>query len=368
MLRAACRPARCAAILAARRYLSNGPTRASTIGFIGLGAMGQHMANNLVKASFTTNKEAAFIVHDHSTSASETWAQNAKSLFPGRVIQTLQTPAEVAASAQTIFTMLPSSPQVLQVYTSPENGLLAGLARLNEETRRATTLVDCTTLDQAVSLSVNEQVASAGAAMIDAPVSGGAVGAQEATLSFMLGGAQAPKDIARPLLRAMGKNIFDCGLAGAGLAAKIANNLLLGISMCAVSEAFILGQKLGLSPAVLASVINASSGRCWASEINNPVSGALAYAGRTSPADRAYEPGFKLALMAKDLGLAAEAIKKHDLQLSLSEYSYEVYKNLATNEVIASRDFSAIYQVLLGANGGEITVEPGVVDASGTKS
>lgn len=192
--------------------------------------------------------------------------------------------------------MLPSSPHVRQVYTEA-GGIIAALRSLPPEDVTPTFCIDSTTLDVAVAREVSENFHEAGASMIDAPVSGGVVGAKAGTLSFMVGGTEDEFRRASPILSHMGKRIIHCGPSGAGLAAKICNNMLLGVQQIAVAEAMLLGQSYGLDPAILANVINSSTGACWASSVNNPVPGALV--DKEPPCTRDYEGGFATSLMLK---------------------------------------------------------------------
>lgn len=172
---------------------------------------------------------------------------------------------------------------------------------------RETVFVDCSTIDPSTSRAVAADVAAAGrGAFVDAPMSGGVVGATAGTLTFMLGSPAPLVARVEPLLQHMGRRVLHCGGQGAGLAAKLANNYLLAINNIGTAEAMNLGLRWGLDPAVLAGVINVSTGRCWPSEVNNPVAGVVA----TAPASRDYAGGFGLGLMKKDLRLAMAAPRR----------------------------------------------------------
>ncbi|KAH8922322.1 3-hydroxyisobutyrate dehydrogenase, partial [Atractiella rhizophila] len=265
-------------------------------------------------------------------------------------------PADIARNCSVILTMLPSSPHVADLYLGP-NGIVPTLKKLGREVAEQTLCIDHTSLDHTVAQEVAKQVRETGARMIDAPVSGGVNAAIEGKLSFMVGGEE--ERFAAPLLQMMplmGKKIFHCGDSGSGMAAKICNNLLLGISMTGTAEAMLLGSKLGLKPEVLAAVINSSTGRCWASELNNPVPGALPLINpnpsdpsskprSTSPADRNYAPGFKTSLMAKDLGLAINAGGKEGLFLPLGSQVRGLYDVMASRNW-GDRDFGVVYKFL----------------------
>ena len=193
--------------------------------------------------------------------------------------------------------MLPSSPHVQQVYSRDEGGIVPALRALSHEEAAATLCIDSTTLDVKVARDTADEVRKAGATMVDAPVSGGVAGARAGSLSFLVGGTEDAFQRVHPVLSHMGKRIIHCGPSGAGLAAKICNNLVLGVQQIVVGEAMLLGQKLGLEPAVLAGVINSSTGGCWASSVNNPVPGALP--DKEPPCTKDYEGGFATSLMLK---------------------------------------------------------------------
>lgn len=289
------------------------------IGFIGLGNMGGPMAQNLLNANHQVR------VFDLSASAVKT-AQAAGA-------EVAATVAEVANSeVEIIFTMLPAAQHVKTVYLG-EEGLLA-------QSAPGTLLVDCSTIDPHTARQVATAANERGLALIDAPVSGGTKGAQEATLTFMVGGPADSLAKARPALEAMGKNIVHCGDAGNGQVAKVANNMLLAISMIGVAEAMNLGVSLGMDPKILASIINTSSGRCWSSEINNPYPGAL----ENVPASREYTGGFGSALMLKDLGLALHAAEQAQQPVMLGGLAKQLYQQLC-NLGHQHLDFSAIMKL-----------------------
>ena len=178
--------------------------------------------------------------------------------------------------------------------------------------------------------------------MLDAPVSGGTTGAQAATLTFMVGGSADDLQYAQPILQAMGKNITHCGDSGNGQVAKVANNMLLGISMVGVAEAMALGVALGMDAKVLAGIINTSSGRCWSSEINNPYPDVL----ENAPASRGYSGGFGSDLMLKDLGLATEAARLSKQPVMLGAAAQQLYQAFSL-QGHGSLDFSAIIKLYL---------------------
>ncbi|KAK4056127.1 hypothetical protein OIO90_002858 [Microbotryomycetes sp. JL221] len=321
--------------------------RSQSIGFIGLGAMGRGMAANVVNKAFqqhvTDPKKPlpAFVVYDAHQPAVDNFLNEHTRQHSGRDVIPASSPAGVAKLASTIITVLPSSPHVQQVYLG-ENGILEALKELDESKRQETLLIDSTTLDQAIAKEVAKDMTNVGAAMLDAPVSGGVMGAQAGTLSFMVGGPDEAFRRAEKFFNMMGKRAIHCGGSGNGLVAKICNNLLLGIEMAGTAEAMLLGQSLGLAPDLLASVINTSTGRCWASEVNNPAPGALPSV--KPPADRDYQGGFLTKLMTKDLNLAIAAAKTTDTPLPLGGLTTTLYNALTKREEFSDRDFSVIFE------------------------
>ncbi|SEI46266.1 3-hydroxyisobutyrate dehydrogenase [Azotobacter beijerinckii] len=289
------------------------------IGFIGLGNMGAPMARNLLKAGHRLS------VCDLSAAAVAALAEAGASAC--------DSPAAVAHSeAELIVTMLPAAAHVKAVYLG-EGGLL-------EQVRPGVLLIDSSTIDP---LSAREVAAAArahGNPMLDAPVSGGTAGAAAGTLTFMVGGAAEDFERARPILAAMGKNIVHCGDAGNGQVAKVANNLLLGISMIGAAEAMSLGVALGMDARVLAGVINSSSGRCWSSDTYNPFPGVL----DDAPAARGYSGGFRCDLMLKDLGLASEAARQVGQPVILGALAQQLYQTFVVQGHEAL-DFSAIIRL-----------------------
>jgi 3-hydroxyisobutyrate dehydrogenase len=282
------------------------------IGFIGLGNMGQPMAGNLIKAG---HQVIGFDLVSNLVERAKSRGVIAGGSAP-----------EVAADADLIITMLPAGKDTLAVYGG---GLLSAA-------RPGTLLIDCSTIDVASARAAHEVAGKARMLSLDAPVSGGVAGAEAATLTFMAGGSKAAFDRAQPILAGMGKRIVHCGEAGAGQAAKICNNLILGISMIAVSEAFVLAEKLGLSAAALFEVASNSSGRCWSLDSYCPVPGLVA----TAPSNRGYKAGFSAALMLKDLTLAEEAARAAGAATPLGGEAAELYRRYAAQK--AGEDFSGI--------------------------
>ncbi len=286
------------------------------IGFIGLGNMGAPMAHNLLKAGHQLS------VFDLNAAAVENLA--------GAGALPVDSPTAIAqGNAELIITMLPAAPHVKSVYLG-ENGLIAS-------SRAGVMLIDCSTIDPHSAREVAKAAAEHGNPMLDAPVSGGTGGAAAGTLTFMVGGSDADFDRAQPILAAMGKNIVHCGAAGNGQVAKVANNMLLGISMIGVAEAMALGVALGMDAKTLAGVINTSSGRCWSSDTYNPFPGVL----DNVPASRGYSGGFGSDLMLKDLGLATEAAKQVRQPVILGALAQQLYQSFSA-QGHGGLDFSAI--------------------------
>ncbi|MEU8500688.1 3-hydroxyisobutyrate dehydrogenase [Streptomyces lavendulae] len=295
----------------------------STVAFIGLGHMGGPMAANLVGAG---HRVLGF------------------DLVPGLLaaaaaagVEPTASAAAAAAEADVVITMLPAGRHVLALYA--EQGLLAAA-------RPGTLFVDCSTIDVADARAAHEAAVAAGHRALDAPVSGGVVGAEAATLTFMAGGGPGEFAAAGPLLGAMGKKAVHCGGPGAGQAAKICNNMILAISMIGVSEAFVLAESLGLDHQALYDVASTASGQCWALTVNCPVPGPVP----ASPANRDYRPGFAAPLMAKDLGLAANALRAGGVDAPLGLKAAELYAAFAEADG-ADLDFSAIVRSLRPRNG-----------------
>lgn len=205
--------------------------------------------------------------------------------------------------------------------------------------------IDCSTIDPSSSREVANAVHSAEQGrFLDAPMSGGVVGATAGTLTFMLGAPSSYVERAESILIKMGKRVLHCGEQGAGLSAKLANNYLLAINNIATAEAMNLGIKWGLDAKVLANIINVSTGKCWPSEINNPVAGVV----EGSPASRGYSGGFGISLMKKDLNLAIMAAQEAGAKLELGEKAKEVYETAAQDERFKGKDFSVVYKYLGG--------------------
>ncbi|WP_411037238.1 3-hydroxyisobutyrate dehydrogenase [Shinella sp. BYT-45] len=288
------------------------------IAFVGLGNMGGPMAANLVKAGHAV---AGFDLSETSRAAAAATGVSAAATL-----------AEAVDGAECVVTMLPKGTHVLSVW-----GELCGLVEAG------TLLVDSSTIDVENARRAHALAAGRGCPSLDAPVSGGTGGAAAATLTFMAGGTEAAFAQAQPILAAMGRRIVHCGGPGAGQAAKICNNMILGISMIGVCEAFALGEKLGLSHQALFDVASTSSGQCWSLTSYCPVPGPVP----ASPANSGYKPGFAAALMLKDLTLAQEAALSTGAATPLGGLAAQLY-GLFDRQGQGGRDFSAIIEMLRG--------------------
>jgi 3-hydroxyisobutyrate dehydrogenase len=287
------------------------------IAFIGLGNMGGGMAANLVKAG---HEVSAF---DLANEALEKAAEHGCSTF-GSV-------REAVADAEAVVSMLPNGQIVLSAYTG----------EVFEAAPKGAILLDCSTIDVATAREVADQAEQHGFEMVDAPVSGGIAAANGGTLTFMVGGSDSAFARAEPILQAMGKAVIRAGSSGNGQAAKICNNMLLGIHMIGTCEAFAMAGKLGLDPQTFYDISSVSSGQCWSMTSYCPVPGV----GPTSPADNDYQGGFAAGLMLKDLRLAMEAAETADAPVPMGQRARALYEDFvgAGNAAV---DFSGIIRTL----------------------
>jgi len=288
------------------------------IAFIGLGNMGGGMAVNLVKAG---HEVVAFDLADAALAKAEangcTRAGSA---------------AQAVADAEAVVTMLPAGKHVREVYESSVIG--------NAPT--SAILIDCSTIDVATARGEIAKAAAGGYVMVDAPVSGGIAAAEAGTLTFMVGGSDEAFERARPILERMGKAVIHAGGPGSGQAAKICNNMLLGASMVATCETFVLARKLGLDLQTFFDIASKASGQCWSMTAYCPVPGV----GPVTPADRDYEGGFAAALMLKDLRLAMEAAQSVDAYTPMGSHAEELYTRFAEALGGGGKDFSGIIKMI----------------------
>ena len=290
-----------------------------SVAFIGLGHMGGPMAANLVKNGLAT------CGYDLSPDALK--------MFTAKGGTTAATISEAIKNAKTVVTMLPSGKEVSAIYLGA-SGLIAQMPQ-------ATTFIDCSTIDVATAREVAVAAHAKGHFFVDAPVSGGTTGAEAGTLTFMVGGTLESFGQAQPYLQKMGQAIVHAGEAGNGQAAKICNNMLLGISMIGVSEAFVLADALGLPREKLFEISNASSGQCWSLSKYCPVPDQVA----SSPANRDYAPGFTTAMMLKDLRLAQDAANSVRASTPLGAAAAQIYALMAGHG-LSQLDFSGVFKFL----------------------
>ena len=289
------------------------------IAFIGLGNMGGPMAANLVKAGYAVRAfDLSPAALEAAAAAGVTLAANA---------------AEAVDGAQMVISMLPASAHVEALYLG--QGLLTRIAP-------GALVIDCSTIAPASARKVAEAAAERGLRMLDAPVSGGTAGAAAGTLTFIVGGDVQVLEEARPVLQAMGRNIFHMGGSGAGQVAKLCNNMALGVIMAATGEAIALGVAHGLDATALSQMMAVSTSRSWATEVCNPWPGVL----ENAPSSRGYNGGFGNDLMLKDLGLAAEAAVGVDSPIPLGELARNLY-SLNSKAGNGRLDFSSVVKLLL---------------------
>jgi 3-hydroxyisobutyrate dehydrogenase len=301
----------------------------STVAFLGLGNMGRPMARNLARAGHAVRG------WDVMAAAREAFAADGGTLAEGQT--------EALRDAEMVVTMLPAGQHMRAAYLEP-GGILAATAA------RRPLLIDCSTIDVQTARDVAKAAALEGVAMLDAPVSGGVGGATAGTLTFMVGGEAEAFARAAPLLRAMGRNVVHAGAAGAGQAAKICNNMMLGIEMIATAEAFVLADRLGLDRQKLFDIASVSSGQSWSLTTYCPVPGPVP----ASPANRDYAPGFAAALMLKDLLLAQQAAEASGAATPLGAHAARLYQALA-DAGEGARDFSVMFAFLSEQWRGETT-------------
>lgn len=291
----------------------------ATIAFIGLGNMGGPMAANLIKAGH------AVTGFDLSKDATARLKEQGGTVADGI--------AAAVKDADAVITMLPAGRHVKEVYLA-NGGVLASA-------KKGAVLIDSSTIDVASAREVADAAARAGFKMVDAPVSGGVGGAEAGTLTFMVGGPDEAFAAAKPILEKMGKAIVHAGGAGNGQAAKICNNMILGVSMIGVSEAFVLAEKLGLDHQKLFDISSTASGQCWSLTSYCPVPGPVP----ASPANRDYAPGFSAAMMLKDLMLAQDAASAAGASTPIGEQARAIYDSFvaAGNDGV---DFSGVIRFL----------------------
>src|SRR5450631_2253813 len=294
----------------------------ATIGFIGLGNMGAPMAANLVKAGHTVTG------YDLVPAALQA--------FGAAGGKTASSAAEAARGADVVITMLPAGEHVREVWLH-QGGLIEAVKSGKP------LLIDCSTIDVDSARVVTAAAETAGLAMLDAPVSGGTIGAQNGTLTFMVGGADDAFARGKSILEAMGKNIFHAGGPGAGQAVKICNNMMLAVNMIGVSEGFLLAQKLGLDWNKLHEICSTATSNSWALSNYCPAPGPVPAA----PSNREYAPGFMTQLMVKDVKLSQAAAEATGSPTPLAAMALSFYEQ-AAEAGGATKDFSVVFQWLAG--------------------
>ncbi|MAH87190.1 MAG: 3-hydroxyisobutyrate dehydrogenase [Kiloniella sp.] len=299
------------------------------IAFIGLGNMGSGMCANLCRAGFTV--QAFDLVPQAIERAVSDGAHAARSA------------AEAATGADVVISMLPAGDHVLDLYFGAGRVAEAVAQSVDDAGRPAPLLIDCSTIAVAQAREAFERASAIGLTMLDAPVSGGVAAAGAGSLTFMVGGASDGFQRAQPVFEAMAANVFHAGEAGNGQAAKIANNMLLGVSMIATCEAFHLAEALGLDAQTFFDISSKASGQCWSMTTYCPAPGPVP----TAPSNRDYQPGFSVAMMLKDLQLATSAASAHGADVDFGRAAEQAYAALATAGH-DQRDFSVPMLALKG--------------------
>ncbi|MBN05526.1 3-hydroxyisobutyrate dehydrogenase [Ponticaulis sp.] len=291
------------------------------IAFIGLGNMGSGMCANLVGAG---HEVTAFDLNPDAVKQAE-----AKGAQPAAFLR------EAVSGAEIVVTMLPAGKHVLEVYFGAEG--------VTAHAPSTATLIDCSTISVDEAREAADKAKAAGFLMVDAPVSGGTAAADAGTLTFMVGGPDAAFEAAKPFLEIMGKNVFHAGPAGNGQVAKIANNMLLGISMVGTCEAFNLAEKLGLDAQTFFNIASTASGQCWSMTSYCPAPGPVPAA----PSNRDYQPGFAVAMMLKDLKLALGAAETAGANVVFGKLAEATYANLSADG-FDGLDFSGVMKRVRG--------------------
>jgi 3-hydroxyisobutyrate dehydrogenase len=300
-----------------------GETILSTIAFIGLGNMGGPMASNLSRAGHQV------VGFDLARETREAAAKDGVAIAASA--------RDSVKNADVVITMLPSGDPVIKVWNEVLQGAKEGAL-----------FIDCSTIDVADARVAHGLATQKGMEPLDAPVSGGVAAATAGTLTFMVGGTETAFARGKPVLERMGKRVVHCGDSGSGQAAKICNNMILGVSMIAVSEAFVLAEKLGLSYQALFDVVSDSSGQCWALTSYCPVPGPVP----ASPANHDYRPGFSAALMLKDLRLARDAAESAGVEAVLGKQAAQIYQSFAQTGR-GSDDFSGVVNFIRAQSRGK---------------
>ncbi|KAB8298099.1 hypothetical protein EYC80_001861 [Monilinia laxa] len=321
------------------RNFSSSAGRQAQWGFIGLGQMGYNMARNL-QAKLPSSD--TIHIFDINAEAVEKFTKDTKALGSGAAVEAASSVREAAENSKATITVLPEPAHVKNVFAQILKPPLSTPVVANPDRL----FIDCSTIDPTTSREVANAVHNTQQGrFVDAPMSGGVIGATAGTLTFMLGSSDDLVARINPILAMMGKRVLHCGAQGAGLSGKLANNYLLAINNIATAEAMNLGIMWGLDPQVLGNLINSSTGRCWPSELNNPVKGVVSGA----PAERDFNGGFGISLMKKDLGLALKAAEEVHAKLELGNRAREVYETVEQQDNCKGKDFSVVYKYISGS-------------------
>ena len=299
-------------------------------GFIGLGQMGARMAPNFFKNAECTE----LYVFDTNAAAAQQVIEAAGE--KGAAVKVCANPAEVAKHCKKVITMLPNCAVVREVFTNAETGIFATI-------QEGSVIVDSSTVAPKTIRDLNEIASAKKVALFDAPVSGGVMAAASGQLTFMVGSPAAAEFAkAEAFLAPLAKSIVDCGLTGAGQVAKLCNNMILGQHMIAVSEAMLMGTRLGVDPKILAQIFNTSTGRCWSGDTYNPYPGIFP----NVPSSNGYKGGFGSALMLKDLGLAMQAADSCGLTVAGGRNAYDTYSKVVSEGQLGGSDFSSVLKYI----------------------
>jgi 3-hydroxyisobutyrate dehydrogenase len=293
----------------------------SKIGFIGLGNMGLPMAGNLVKKGHEV--KGFDIMEDNLARAPQAGIKKASSA------------ADAAREVEFVISMVPTGKETIAVYEG------AGVLKA---AKPGTLFIDASTIDIASARKAHELAKAAGMLAVDAPVSGGTVGAQSATLTFMVGGSKEAFAKAKGVLEGMGRKIVHCGDAGAGQAVKICNNMMMAINTLGACEGIALAERLGIDHQVLFDVVSTSSGSSWTLNVGFPVPGPVP----TSPANRGYAPGFMTALLVKDLTLAQEAAQQTGTSTPMGAAALALFRLFMTMADSGAKDFTSVMEFVRG--------------------
>ena len=305
----------------AHRAFASAAGAGKSVGFVGLGCMGVPMAGNL--------KAAGFNVKGYDIMPAARQAAN------DHGVETVDSLAEAASNVDYVVTALPKTEHVEEALT--------GAGGIFQSARKGTLICDVSTIDPEGSKRFNKQAKELGLTFLDTPMSGGTTGAENATLTFMVGAdTEAEYEAAKVVLNGMGKNFFHCGGPGTGEIAKLTNNLVLGITMVGTAEGMAIGEKLGIDPIILQKIMAVSSARSWSLDVMCPRPGCIP----TSPSSNDYKGGFQVGLIKKDMHLATECARKVDADTSILEFAKDYYQQLEDRGA-GGKDFGYVFQYIM---------------------